>query len=61
MTKLAEFTAASRNGLIRFTEEEVSAAIESWRQKGFCPVHHSENYRKLHHPAYRVIAKQYLR
>ena len=61
MTKLAELTAASRNGLIRFTEEEVRAAIESWRQNGFCPVHHSENYRKLHHPAYRIIAKQYLR
>lgn len=47
------------NGL-PFSKKEMAQKTEEWRKDGFPPVHHSENFRAIHRPAYRVIKKEYL-
>lgn len=54
--KLDDLMTFAREGLIPFSETEVDGAIAKWRANDFCPVHHSENFRNTHHPAYRVIS-----
>ncbi len=48
------------NGLIPFDFNDVKKATEKWREEGFTPVHHSDNFRNAHHPAYRVIKNDFL-
>ena len=55
--KLERLFILARNGQIPFSEDQVREAVARWKERDFCPVHHSGNYRDAHHPAYRVIAK----
>lgn len=32
---------------------------ETWKQKGYLPVHHSRAYRGAYHPHYRLLGKEY--
>ena len=57
---LDELISLVSDGLINFDKEELEKEIDNWRGLGFPPIHHSENYRKAHNPAYRVIQKKYL-
>lgn len=50
----------AENGIIRFDKDILEQEINEWRKQGFPPIHHSDNFRKAHHPAYRVILKEYL-
>jgi hypothetical protein len=62
--KLKEYGAAARrlaqagSGSIR--REEIEAFFAKMEEQGFPAVHHSEVYKRLYRPAYRVIARQFL-
>lgn len=45
----------AREGLLPFSCDALSAAVEEWRQAGFPPRHHSQAYRAAYQPAYRVL------
>ncbi len=60
MNELIKLKLSAKEGSIPFSEEEIDRAILKWRDEGFGPVHHSETFRKMHHPAYRVIRKELL-
>lgn len=56
---LVELPTLAREGRIPFSHEEVQRGIEEWKAKGLGPIHHSQAYRDLYHPSYRVIKKAY--
>ena len=60
MAELSRLKCCAKEGRIPFSEEEIDKAVSLWRDEGFGPVHHSETFRKLHHPAYRVVRKELL-
>lgn len=43
-----------------FTKETYLAYLNSYREKGFPAVSHSETYRQAYNPSYRVIYKEFL-
>ncbi len=43
-----------------FSAEEFEKALDKWRDQGYPPVHHSDGYRELYRPSYRVIANKYI-
>jgi len=49
------------DGMLPFSHTELSAAIEAWRDRGYPAMRHSERFREAYHPAYRVIANEYVR
>ena len=44
---------------LNFSLNEFEAAVEKWRSNGYPAVHHSDKFRSLYHPAYRVVANRY--
>ncbi len=62
--KLKEYgVTASRladKGLLPFSGEAVRSFFAEMEARGFPAVHHSDVYEQLYHPAYRVVARQYL-
>ena len=48
-----------RAGNLKFSEEEVSKAVEQWKAEGYPARRHSEEFRGEYFPAYRVIKKEY--
>ena len=46
-------------GVLPIRHEEFSASLYEWQNANFPPVRHSERYRELYSPSYRVIAKKY--
>ena len=47
-------------GLLPFSPEEFQDMLSVWAEKSYPPVHHSDAFRAAYHPAYRVIANEYL-
>jgi hypothetical protein len=47
-------------GSIPMQVEAVQSYFENMQAQGYPAMHHSETYQHLYHPAYRVVAKQYL-
>lgn len=47
-------------GSIPLKKSEMISFFKEKEAQGFPAVHHSELYNKLYHPAYRVVAKDYL-
>ena len=45
--------------LFPFTSEEVESYLKEYKEHGYRPIHHSEEYSKAYEPAYRVIRKSY--
>lgn len=43
-----------------FDKETFEKAVREWEEKGFPPVHHSEKFRSLYKPAYRLISKKFI-
>lgn len=43
-----------------FALEEFEKAAKEWEAGGYPAIHHSEIFRQNYHPAYRVIAKEYV-
>jgi hypothetical protein len=44
----------------QFSPEEIETYFEKMESQGFPAMHHSEVYKRLYRPAYRVVARQYL-
>jgi hypothetical protein len=40
--------------------DELKAFFDKMEAQGFPAMHHSEVYKRLYRPAYRVVARQYL-
>ncbi len=57
--KLKVLFAAVKEGLLDFSECEVSEKANEWKKKGYPACHHSEEFRKNYAPAYRVVKKEY--
>lgn len=51
----------AREEKLPFTEDKVAGKVREWKRAGYPPIHHSETYREAHHPAYRVVKKEYVR
>lgn len=49
-----------REGGLPISWTEFENAVNAWRSRGFTAVHHSNEFRRTYHPAYRVIANAYI-
>ncbi len=62
--KLREFggqaARMAKEGLLPFSAEDILAYWSDRERHGYRAVHHSYTYQKLYHPAYRVVARQFL-
>ncbi len=59
--KLAVADELVRANLLPFSEMELAAATELWKNAGHPPVHHSDDFREAYRPSYRVIANRFVR
>ena len=59
--RLAVLMALAEDGLLPFSAAVAEEAISAWRGDGFPACRHSERFRQLYAPAYRVIRKEYAR
>ena len=63
--KLLEKIAVARelilDGTIALSLSDFDELHERWREAGYPAIHHSEAFREAYHPAYRVIANEYLK
>ena len=63
--KLLEKIAVARelilDGTIALSLSDFDELHERWREAGYPAIHHSESFREAYHPAYRVIANEYLK
>lgn len=50
----------TQTGMKSIQPEEIKTFFAKMESQGFPAVHHSEVYRNLYRPAYRVVARQYL-
>jgi hypothetical protein len=62
--RLIEYAAVAgqlaQEGVLSFSEEEISRYIDDLRTSGFPAVHHSWRYTQDYQPAYRVVAWEFL-
>ncbi|MBR7147444.1 MAG: hypothetical protein IKD13_01325, partial [Firmicutes bacterium] len=58
--KLAVALEMVRSGELAFSLEEFVEAVSEWKETGYPAVHHSEEFREMYHPAYRVISQEYV-
>lgn len=54
LTKLVEA------GWLAVNREEYKSELLLWKEAGYPPVHHSEEFRRAYSPAYRVILSKYI-
>ena len=63
--KLLEKIAVARelilDGTIPLSLSDFDELHEKWREAGYPAIHHSKAFREAYHPAYRVIANEYLK
>lgn len=59
--KLALLCRQAEKGLFRFGEAQLRSYLSSYEKAGFPIVSHSENYRKVYGPSYRVIRERFVR
>lgn len=57
--KLDILKESCKEGLLPYPAEELEGYLSSYRERGYPPVSHSEKYRALYSPAYRVVRKEY--
>ena len=60
LKKLSLLKEICRQGKTPFDEETLSAFLKKYVAAGCPAIHHSETYRRLYHPAYRVICREFL-
>lgn len=58
--KLQILLTLAKTGCLPFSGEEVSAAVSAWRNEGFPACRHSEIFRTVYAPAYRVIRREFV-
>lgn len=49
-----------KEGLLPFCQDEFENAVAEWETKGYPAIHHSEVFRDVYRPSYRVIANEYI-
>lgn len=47
-------------GVLPFSYDIFTQKIIKWKENGYCPLHHSDMFRSLYHPQYRVISNEYI-
>ncbi len=47
------------DGILPFEKNAFAEALEIWKNDGYPALHHSESFREMYHPAYRVIKSKY--
>ena len=57
---LEELRAVTAEGSFSFGSEELEEYLADYAAQGWPPVSHSETYRRLYRPAYRVVLASYL-
>ncbi len=58
--KLAVANALVSEGALPFSPKEFDDAVANWAADGYPALHHSDTFRETYHPAYRVIAGEFL-
>ncbi len=58
--ELQRTEALVREGVFSFRPEEFEKARTEWAAQGYPALHHTPEFRKVYHPAYRVIGAEYL-
>lgn len=59
--KLNMFLHCCEDGTLPFDREEAFRYLTEYQKRGYPAVSHSEDYRNLYHPAYRVVSECYAR
>ncbi len=49
-----------KENILPFTAEDFEKELNKWQAENFPAVHHSEEFRKVYKPTYRVIANEYI-
>lgn len=49
-----------KEGRLPFSVEEFDTAMLQWKDEGYPPIHHSEDFRNAYSPSYRVISHKYV-
>ena len=60
LEKLDVLRALAAQGVFAFTGCELDGYLQEYEKAGYPAVSHSEGYRQLYEPAYRVVKKSYL-
>lgn len=47
-------------GCLPFSSEDFENSLKVWDEAGYPAIHHSQRFRDLYHPAYRVIADEFV-
>ena len=61
LEKIAVARELIRDGTIPLSLRDFDELHQKWRDAGYPAIHHSESFREAYHPAYRVIANEYLK
>lgn len=56
--KLSVLLELAENGQLPFSADQIAAAIDDWRRAGYPACHHSEAFRAVYAPAYRVVRRE---
>jgi len=57
--KLHVLRECCKEGSLPYSLEELEAYLEGYKTKGYPPVSHSDVYRELYRPAYRIVKEEY--
>ena len=49
-----------KEGILSFCDNEFNKECAEWANNGYPAIHHSEKFRKLYNPSYRVISNKYI-
>ena len=60
LKKIAVARELIADGIIPLSLSDFDDLHEKWRDAGYPAIHHSASFREAYHPAYRVIANEYL-
>ena len=59
--KLSVAEGMIQDELLPFSIEDFAHSVAKWRELGYPAIHHSDAFRKVYNPAYRVIAKELIK
>ena len=61
LEKLEILKSLTEQGIFAFKNEELLSYLEDYSAEGYPPVSHSETYKELYKPAYRVVHKNFIK
>lgn len=59
--KLTTLTKLVESGQTPFSAEEIIRVIDNWKENDYCAMHHSDTYRTLYSPHYRVVHNDFIK